>query len=412
MRRLLLLVLLGLVLASLVGGHETVSAQTLPSQRHPTVSVTGYTQSGTHGTRVDITLDVPPGADGAAIAQAALARRGARPVAATGLAPQALSPLRRWPQFFDHDHDAAVPQYYNPAGDPTPGGAAQALQSTEQEWTNVHTATFALQYAGTSTRGAAFDGVNVVTWPTLWVDHPLALAVAITTFQLDTGFILDADVIMNRNVQFVANPADLTPTAFDVRFVMLHENGHVAGLEHSANPAAVMFPVATSGIVGQGLTDIDVDAISRLYPLGQGSPQQPPRRLRDFSAAYAGSIAFSGPSSAAYTASGSGTYVGQSRVQGRVEVLPGAVTCPGQSFNTLHNDTITAANGDLMYVVVRDVSCETPPGSGVYRSAGAFTIFDGTGQFIGATGQGNVDIQADFNTHAFSITYSGAVSQP
>src|SRR3954452_2525456 len=100
MRRLLLLVLLGFVLSSLVGGHETVSAQTLPPQPHQTVSVTGYTQSGTHGTRFDITLDVPPGADSAAIAHAALARRGARPISAPGLAPQAALPTLRWPQFF------------------------------------------------------------------------------------------------------------------------------------------------------------------------------------------------------------------------------------------------------------------------------------------------------------------------
>src|SRR5262249_27425484 len=133
-----------------------------------------------------------------------------------------------------------------------------------------------------------------------WIDGPNTLAVTTTTFQLDTGFILDSDVILNRNVPWFANPADLTPTAFDVRFVLLHENGHVAGLGHSTNPAAVMFPATTSGIVGHGLTDIDIAAISRLYPLGQGTPQQPPRQLRDFSAAYAGSIAFTGPTSAAY----------------------------------------------------------------------------------------------------------------
>ena len=33
---------------------------------------------------------------------------------------------------FDHNHSAIVLPSYNPAGDPTPGGAGQALQSTRR----------------------------------------------------------------------------------------------------------------------------------------------------------------------------------------------------------------------------------------------------------------------------------------
>lgn len=110
MRRFLLLALPALVLLSLVGGPATVAVQAAPP--HQTVSVTGYTQSATYGTRFDITLDVPPGADSAAIAQDALARRGATPVPASGAAPQTALPVLRWPQFFDHNHNAVVPQYY------------------------------------------------------------------------------------------------------------------------------------------------------------------------------------------------------------------------------------------------------------------------------------------------------------
>src|SRR6266568_3432654 len=239
--------LLGLVMSPQVDRHQVISAQSAP--QHKTLSVTGVRQSGPYGTRVDITLDIPPNADSDAVAQDALARSGVQPVTATGAMPQVALPTLRWPQFYHNPH-AVVSQYYNPVGDTVAGGATQALQSTEQEWTNVHTSTFALQYAGTTTLGAAFDGVNVVSWPTTWPFGSFALEVTIVTYQRDTGLILDADILINKNLQYFANPADLMPSSYDIRELLLHENGHVAGLGHSANPTAVMFPSFTAGIVG------------------------------------------------------------------------------------------------------------------------------------------------------------------
>jgi hypothetical protein len=326
MRRLLLLILFGLLLSPLVGKQPAVSAQTPTG--HQLVSVTGYTLSGDYGTRVDITLDVPPGSDSAALAQDALAHEGAQPVAALGTATQLALPVLRWPQFFTHDPGAAVRQYYNPAHDPTvsanaPGGALPALQADEQAWTGVPTATYGVQYAGTTTRGAGFDGVNTVSWPTTWVHSPQALAVTTTTFFFSSGFILDADIELNgQNFQFFANPADLTPKRVDVRYVLLHENGHVAGLPHSPNPAAVMFAFFGSGIVGHGLSDDDIDAISTRYPHDYPPLPQPPHKLQGFSATYSGSSALTGATTAAYRGTGTGTYVGQSQLQGTMQLFP------------------------------------------------------------------------------------------
>lgn len=394
--------LLGLVLSPHVDARQVISAQTTP--QHKIVSVSGIRQSGPYGTLVDITLDIPSDATSDAIAQDALARSGAQPVTATGATHQVALPTLRWPQFFHNPH-AVVPQYYNPAGDTVPGGATQALQSSEQAWTNVHTSTFALQFAGTTTLGAdASDRLNVVSWPTIWTYGPFVLDETLVTFQPDTGFILDADIVINKNFQYFANPADLTPASYDIRYVLLHENGHVAGLGHSANPTAVMFPFFTSGMVGHGLTDPDIDAISALYPPGSSTQLQ--HQLQAFNAAYAGSIAFTSSTSLAYTASGSGPYLGQSRLQGTVFVLSGAGGCLGRGFNTEHSDTLTAASGSSLSVLVSDVSCETAPGSNVFHGVGTYTIIDGTGQFIDATGQGTTDDNADLNTGAFSMTFS------
>jgi hypothetical protein len=130
--------------------------------------------------------------------------------------------------------------------------------------------------------------------------------------------------------------------------------------------------------------------------------------LTNLRATYTGSIAFAGPTSLAYTADGSGPYLGQSHLQGTVFVLAGAAACPEGGFSTEHADAIAAASGNSFSVLVSDVTCETAPGSNVYRGVGTYTIIDGTGQFVDARGQGTTAFDADFNTGAFSITFSAA----
>jgi hypothetical protein len=122
-----------------------------------------------------------------------------------------------------------------------------------------------------------------------------------------------------------------------------------------------------------------------------------------FHLSYSGSIVFA----AAYTGSGTGTDVGVSQVQGAVQVFPGTISCPGTSFTTQHQDTITTANGDSLSVVIFAVACETAPGSPVYHSEGIYEILGRTGQFAGKFGQGTVEGQDDLTTHTFSLTFSG-----
>jgi hypothetical protein len=266
MRREFLLVLLGIAVFSLAGQYHDASAQTAPA--HRTVHVSGLKQADAYGVLIEITLDIPPDADADAIVGDALARRGAQRVADSDPTLQFVLPTLHWPQFFDHEvKNPFVPQYYNPAGDTVPGGALQALQAGEAEWSAVRTTDYAVQYAGTTTRGEAFDGFNTVSWPAQWLDSPRAIDVTITTFNRLTGDILDADIIINgQYFQYFANPADLTPSRYDIRYVLLHENGHVAGLQHSPDPTAVMFASFASGIVGHGLAQDDISAISWLYP--------------------------------------------------------------------------------------------------------------------------------------------------
>jgi hypothetical protein len=141
-----------------------------------------------------------------------------------------------------------------------------ALQSAEQEWTNVSTTSFQLAYNGPSTLGAAYDGVNVISWPSVWNQVSSAFAITLTAYDINTGFIVDSDIVLNHNFQFFSQPGDVAPDRVDLRYVLLHENGHLAGLDHSPDPSAVMNTNFMAGIVGHGLAADDINGISTLYP--------------------------------------------------------------------------------------------------------------------------------------------------
>lgn len=238
-----------------------LAAEAASAQR--TVHVSGLRQEGDQGVLVNITLGIASDADGAAVAADALARHGAKLITNCSLE----LPILFWPQFFDRTlGNPFVPQYYNPAGDTTPGGAVQALQSGEAEWSSVRQSTYSVQYQSTTSAAQAFDGFNTVSWAVPWPGSPSALAVTQTYFRISTGEIVEADTMINgQDFAFFARPADLAPARYDIRYVLLHENGHAAGLCHSPDPNAVMYPFFSPGIVGHGLAPDDMGQISWLY---------------------------------------------------------------------------------------------------------------------------------------------------
>jgi hypothetical protein len=58
---------------------------------------------------------------------------------------------------------------------------------------------------------------------------------------------------------------------------MLHENGHLAGLDHSPDCNAVMFATLAGLQTKRALADDDIAAIATLYPLEfEPLPVRPP----------------------------------------------------------------------------------------------------------------------------------------
>src|SRR5262245_40411583 len=112
-----------------------------------------------------------------------------------------------------------------------------------------------------------------------------------------------------------------------------------------------------------------------------------------FNPALSGTIAFSacaqtntcGPSDVYATISESGMAAGLGQVTnvGKLRV----VGPRGCGVAATISDTMTAANGDLLFVHVDLTMCPTSS-PGIYTGDGTFTIDSGTGRFVGATGSG------------------------
>ena len=101
--------------------------------------------------------------------------------------------------------------------------------------------------------------------------HPAgATAITVVTYDHETGQILDADVELN--LRSALNPGGYVfdaagdPASVDLQTVLTHELGHVQGLAHSADRAAVMWFAAGRTFARRALTPDDVAAICAVAP--------------------------------------------------------------------------------------------------------------------------------------------------
>ena len=103
---------------------------------------------------------------------------------------------------------------------------------------------------------------------------------------------------------------------------------------------------------------------------------------------------------------GTASHLGKASYNGSGEITSeNAVT--GVITDTL-TETLTAANGDKLTILCRQVATPTSPG--VYSGTDQWTVTGGTGRFSGATGSGGGDTHANLNAHTFTKAETGTVS--
>jgi Matrixin len=135
-----------------------------------------------------------------------------------------------------------VTQNYNPAGQRV--DAKAALTNTYSDWSSVPDSTYDIAYGSDTTRcpslvqqcrGAQVnDPYNDVGW----------LALGGTTLGVTwytTGSDPEADMALNTRFTW-KNTCGSSGSGYDVETVFLHENGHVAGLDHANRTDSVMYP--------------------------------------------------------------------------------------------------------------------------------------------------------------------------
>jgi len=187
--------------------------------------------------RVEILVHVPEGANADAAAERALAGQGAKK------APPPEQPQESSYSFTGLEWDVfPVVQNYNGAGERV-GGAQSALTNTLPDWSNVSGSNYRTSFGGTTTRCPSLvrecpgaqrnDRYNDVGWARL---QNGTLGVTWSTSGTD-----EADMAINTRYAWNTGCRAVSGS-FDLESVFLHENGHVAGLGHSTDTNAVMYP--------------------------------------------------------------------------------------------------------------------------------------------------------------------------
>jgi hypothetical protein len=238
----------------------TVLAAALPaaaSAAQRTTSATGVANVRGANVYVEVFVQVPRGQSARQAANAALADQGARPAQPPG--------QTGGPGFTGLVWDVLpMEQSYNPVGDPV--GAGSALGATQAAWSAVPGSGFEITAGETTDRCPSIvqecpgpqvlDGFNDVGWTRLPGN---TLGVTWSTI----GGVDEADMALNTRVAWSTGCTNVAG-AFDVQTVLLHENGHMAGLEHAPSTGSVMFPSYQGARCSLGT--LDQQAIRTLYP--------------------------------------------------------------------------------------------------------------------------------------------------
>lgn len=216
-----------------------------------------------------------------------------------------------------------LPFIVNSAGSKDAGAAAstQAARESFAPWSSTDCSDFEFEDQGVTTRtDVGFDtsgsvqNLNLVVWRertcakaapagdaclssggcnnlyNCWEQASQIIAVTTTTFNKKTGELYDADIELN-GAYFVfttgdgpacANPPPRPATtcvATDVKNTLVHEIGHVIGLDHTTDPKTTMYPSAALGDVDKRtLQADDIAGLCTIYPKGKGTAgcEEPP----------------------------------------------------------------------------------------------------------------------------------------
>lgn len=138
-----------------------------------------------------------------------------------------------------------------------------SLQRAAETWNEIPTSPTINITESTTNPEWGIDGVNGVYLVERWPFSFRALAVTLTTYNDNTGQLIDTDIIINGEMPFGFSG---DRNSYDLDTVLTHELGHVLGLDESNVPGSTMFPDTRRGETNRReLSTDDVDGIMSLY---------------------------------------------------------------------------------------------------------------------------------------------------
>jgi Matrixin len=242
-------------LAPVIAAAVIATLPAAASAAQQTASAIGIAEVRGATTLVEVYVEVQPGETAREATNAALADQGARRVAPP--------PTSGGPPFTGLVWDVPVEQHYNPTGEAV--AAESLLEATQAAWSSVPGSDFAMFSGDPTTRCPSIvrecpgpqvlDGLNDVGWVRL------SRGVLGVTWFTISGMD-EADMALSTRVPWHTG-CTTVPGSFDAQTVLLHENGHVAGLGHATSTASVMFPFYQGARCTLDL--LDEQAIRTLY---------------------------------------------------------------------------------------------------------------------------------------------------
>lgn len=168
-----------------------------------------------------------------------------------------------------------VPVSYNGTGAPSGHDLPAILQSAIGTWNAVTPASFSFTWAGSSSGAAGacdgsvdVDGKNTVTF----VDYPPGsetLGTTCTVWPAGGGSnskLVEFDMELNNDSATWSSTPSTPGNRFDLPTTILHELGHAAGLGHSGDNTAVMYPSLPHGTQKRTLRQDDISGLLQAYP--------------------------------------------------------------------------------------------------------------------------------------------------
>lgn len=148
--------------------------------------------------------------------------------------------------------------------DEAPSFFAESNYTASLKWATQSNANFEFQRVGFTGYDPShhFDNANVFGGSHLGTNGPLA----VTTYRYNLfSQMNECDIERNLDKNWSSTPS-VGDNSFDIASVALHEFGHCAGLDHSTNGAAVMYPYLAPGATKRNLTQDDINGIQAIYP--------------------------------------------------------------------------------------------------------------------------------------------------